>query len=134
MARLQTIIRDANSRRNDRKYIGMLTLVVKNAFNSVQWDAINRKLETTQTPKYLRNIIVDYLHNRQITFEKTDETITTRDVNCGVLQGSVLGPDLWNLLYNDILKIRLPQDTELIAFADDVAVITTGVMPFQLEK
>lgn len=36
-------------------------------------------------------------------------------------QGSVLGPDLWNNLYDDILKIKLPNDSKLIDFADDLA-------------
>jgi len=46
----------------------------------------------------------------------------------------VLGPDLWNLLYDDLLKICHPAETELIAFADDVAIITTGQVPFLLEE
>lgn len=37
-------------------------------------------------------------------------------------------------MYDDLLKIRLPEDTELVPFADDVAVITTGVVPFLLEE
>lgn len=133
MERLRVIIKGAKSRRYARKYVGMLTLDVKNAFNSAPWDAINQQLEVASTPKYLRKIIGDYLHNRQITLEKADGTVISRDVSCGVPQGSVLGPDLWNLLYDGLLKMRLPPDTELIAFADDVAVITTGEVPNQLE-
>mgnify|MGYP005984313203 CR=1 FL=1 len=42
---------------------------------------------------------------------------------CGVPQGFVLGPTLWNLLYDKLLKTRLPIGARLIAFADDLAIV-----------
>lgn len=47
----------------------------------------------------------------------------------GVLQSSALGPDLWNLLYDDLLKLNLPNGVELITFLDDVAVVSTQSIP-----
>jgi len=40
-----------------------------------------------------------------------------------VPQGSVLGPVPWNIIYDGLLRITLPAQVEIIAFADDVAVI-----------
>lgn len=45
----------------------------------------------------------------------------------------MLGPDLWNVMYDDLLKILLHRDVENIAFADDIALITTATVPYVLE-
>ncbi|KAE9525571.1 hypothetical protein AGLY_014098 [Aphis glycines] len=112
----------------------MLTLDVKNAFNSAAWDTIVWALERQKVPNYLRNILSQYLLNRRITFTMEDGSIRGADMSCVVPQGSVLGPDLWNLLYDDLLKKRLPEGTELIGFADDVAIVTTAQVPFLLKE
>lgn len=135
MARLRSIVQEAGGRGYAyNKFVGMLTLDVKNAFNSASWDAILQALVKTETPKHLRNILGQYLLNRQITYHRADGMECAVDMSCGVPQGSVLGPDLWNLLYDDLLKIRLPEGTEIIAFADDVAVVCTAEVPFLLEE
>jgi len=67
MARLQTIIRNANGRSIAyNKFVGMLTLDIQNAFNSVSWKSILKALERTAAPKYLQNIVGQYLTNRRL--------------------------------------------------------------------
>ncbi|KAJ8913364.1 hypothetical protein NQ315_008754 [Exocentrus adspersus] len=44
----------------------------------------------------------------------------------GVLQGSVLGPTLWNLLYDGVLEAARGMESRLVAYADDLAAVVTG--------
>lgn len=43
----------------------------------------------------------------------------------GVPQVSVLGPLLWNILYNGVLRIVRPAGTKILAYADDLAIVVT---------
>ena len=44
----------------------------------------------------------------------------------GVPQGSVLESPLWNIMYDDLLKIQLPPGAEMVAFGADAGLIITG--------
>ncbi|KAJ8911977.1 hypothetical protein NQ315_003255 [Exocentrus adspersus] len=41
-------------------------------------------------------------------------------------QGSVLGPTLWNVLFDGIFSVALPEQTCLFGYADDIAVMVEG--------
>ncbi len=40
-------------------------------------------------------------------------------MTCGVPQGSFLGPLIWNITFNDILKVDVPCEVSIICYADD---------------
>jgi hypothetical protein len=48
------------------------------------------------------------------------------DITCGVPQGSVVGPALWNVAYDRVLRARCPESTKIISFADDTLVMAWG--------
>lgn len=105
-----------------RKMCVVVTLDVRNAFNSVPRAIMDEALQRASTPKYLIKTLRSYMDNRYIILGQGsgEETIPVR---CGVPQGSVLGPTLWNLFYNCVLTLDLPESAKLIAFADDLEVV-----------
>ena len=101
----------------------LATLDIRNAFNSASWEDMIFALETTfKTPQYLINMIRSYLQDRDLIYE-TEENLCTKKIKSGAAQGSILGPELWNISNDEILKIDMPPDTYLVGYADDIAAV-----------
>jgi len=86
-----------------------------------------------EVPGYIQQMINSYLENRTLSFGEGDEE-TRIDVTCGVPQGSVIGPTLWNILYDGLLRTRLPVGVEYLAFADDVALVARARDSIDIEQ
>lgn len=131
LGRLKSIVRAATTGHpHHHRLVGVLTLDVRNAFNTAPWEAILDAARAKNVPGTILRVIEAYLSNRSILASSpSGATQLERQMTCGVPQGSVLGPDLWNLFYDDLLRIELPGGVELIAFADDVAVVSTQRVP-----
>ena len=47
-------------------------------------------------------------------------------VTSGAAQKSISGLDLWNVTYDEILRIEMPEYTFLVGYADDIAAVIRG--------
>nr|CAH7762824.1 unnamed protein product [Callosobruchus chinensis] len=94
--KIVAIARQAAVTVNRRKKIcALVALDIKNAFNSAPRQKIVEELE---------RIGVD----RELVYQTT-EGFQRKKVSAGVAQGSVLGPDLWNIMYDGILRMEIPE-------------------------
>ena len=70
-------------------------------------------------------MVASYFSDRILKYD-TEEGPKEYRVIGGVLHGSVLGPLLWNIMYDGLLQLKLPRAVTLVAFADDVALVIVG--------
>lgn len=113
----------------------MVTLDVMNAFNSARWVDILDALEHQfGVPAYLQRVISDYFRDRELLYETTEEGLRRKRITIGVAHGSTIGTDLWNVVYDGIFRLKLPEYAKLVGFADDIALIILARNPEQARR
>lgn len=126
---IRTVVGEAEKaskqkRRGDR-YCAVVTIDVKNAFNSASWEAIAESLHKMRVPEYLCRVLKSYFQNRVLVYDTAVGRQSLR-ITAGVPQGSILGPTLWNGMYNGVLTLKLPKGVVIVGFADDIVLSIKG--------
>ena len=95
-----------------------IALDIQGAFDNARWVDILRNLDSMLVPSFLVSTIRSYFTNRVITHGSS-----SRLIDRGCPQGSVLGPTLWNIVFNDILSSFEAEWSATFCFADDTFVL-----------
>ena len=126
---IQAVVNIAtNARKGTGKRKGFCALIsinIRNAFNTASWNICIEALMRKKVPDYLLRMIDDYLSDRWVIYEG-NKWSRKEEMTCGVPQGSRVGPLVWNVMYDDFLRMDLPAGRSIVGFANDALVVCTA--------
>ena len=104
------------------KYCGMVMLDLQKAFDTVNHSILLNKLRAIGFDSAATNWMKSYLEDREQVVEVNGSLSSPLKVNCGVPQGSILGPLLFLIYINDM---KSACNGNLFLFADDSAILAS---------
>lgn len=114
------------------EYVLSLMYDFKAAFDNLRHADVVSALWERGCPPDLLLLVASYLSDRRVSMRGNQASVT-RDANMGCPQGSILGPDFWNLVLDGLLLRLRREGFTVIAYADDLAVVVTGTSRHRVE-
>ena len=110
----------------------IVSLDVKGAFDAAWWLNILKQLSELKCLKNLYNLSASYFSNTKATLSINNYR-TEKEMQKECSQGSCCVPGFWNVMYNLLLHLKFSGRTKVIAFADDLIVLTRGACKMETE-
>lgn len=117
----------------DKQAVLLISLDIKNAFNSISIKVILEYLTEHKCPENLNVLLAAIMRDRSIIY-KNGEVDLKYKLKQGSPQGSPLSPLLWTLMISDLLIRKLPENAYIQAFADDITIIIKGDSKRKLQE
>lgn len=122
---IQTVVNDWKISISEGKVIGVIFMDLKRAFETIDRSRLIEKLYQYGIRGNVLEWIKSYLKNRFQQVRIGNKCSKLMRNEHGVPQGSVLGPLLFIIYINDIIKI-CPEDYNIKMFADDTLIYVAG--------
>lgn len=128
---LEAVLSDINDKRF--KYKMAIFADIIGAFNNLWWPSTLQAMGLKGMESSIIQLIKSYLTNRKIVYSAEVNSVG-KVLTKGCPQGSILGPFLWNLAIDGLLRTAFPDQCCCRAYADDVAIIIKADSRKELEK
>ena len=99
---------------DEDQYVAMASLDLSAAFDVINIDLLLKRLEIMGMPGDLISLLESWLRDRLCYVEVRNNCSEYYNSNCGTVQGSILGPVLFNLYLSPLLEKE-----EMTSYADD---------------
>ncbi|KAK2574716.1 hypothetical protein KPH14_013039, partial [Odynerus spinipes] len=116
----------------EEKYVMAVLYDISGAFDNLWWPGVMNALKERGCPRNIYRLVLDYFTNRHVKLIGRYGEVS-KAVTKGCPQGSILGPNLWNMVFDGALKEIEDIECEAVAYADDLLVIVYGNSRRQLE-
>lgn len=135
------VVRIREAVRSDKKYALGIFFDIRGAFNNLWWPRILESMREKDCNSKALGLLSDYLNDRTAVIQGRYHRVE-KQVSKGCPQGSILGPELWNLVLDDLLT-KLEEkiggladraDCDVVAYADDIAAVIAANSRLNLEK
>ena len=100
-------------------------LDIKIAFYTVWWPSILQELREMKCLVDIYMLVSSYLENRKLVRQE-DENRVKKETDLGCLQGLVLGPIFWILIFYKVLKKVREKRILSVNYVDDQMAIIEG--------
>ena len=101
------------------------------AFDVINHDILIRKLDNYGIRGIVKDWLINYLKDRQQFVEFGNAKSRYCQIECGVPQGSILGPLLYLIYVNDIGNC-VSTESHILSFADDTTLVMSDANPLTL--
>jgi ribonuclease HI len=113
------------------QYVLGIFLDIEGAFDNLSLRSVERSLQDHDVPDPIIKWYMHYMHNRVATADLRG-TSTSRLLSRGTPQGGVLSPLMWNMAFDSLLSKFDEGAVRICGFADDAALMISGIDPFTL--
>ena len=119
-----TFLNDTYNNINESKYTIATFIDFKKAFDTINHEILLGKLKNFGVRSLPLKWIESYLYNRRMYVDFNGTHSTSKTVNIGIPQGTVLGPFLFILYINDIFNSS--KILKFLLYADDTTIYLSG--------
>lgn len=114
---LELLTKDINKALDENKYVVAVTLDLSKAFDLINYNLLIKKLAKIGIAGRFLDLFKSYLSNRSLKVNIGQFLSPSVTQTCGVIQGSVLAPLLFNIYVSDLSDLNLRGS--ILQYADD---------------